>query len=165
MKRNPLVLLAILIVGFAAPGCAFLTGATSADEAWAVRASLDAVQEGLRRQRELAVTQGESMAKFALARSNNTADLGLLLLLHEAAKDGTLTDDEIQSATSRANAERAKDAAVVLDSLAALRDLKVWTDTERAAAVVRAWTAAHLDAGEARRDLIEKALALTKKEE
>jgi len=142
-------------------GCAFLSGSVEPDEAWAIRTSLDRVEAGMEQHRDLTLDGAEALAEFALRRSAERWDLAAHIAIMQAGEDGTLTDEETNAALSRAKEEREKDAASVRGMVDAIRGLKVWGDTIRAFGVLRTWTLTRVSAGEAKRQIVEKALEFT----
>lgn len=156
MKLLPL--LALLL-----SGCSFLSGAVEEDEAWAVRVSMDQVRVGLEAQKAQTIEGAEAQATFALDRSSRWADLGARLLINKAAAAGELTPEKVTEVMALAEEQRSKDRVVVMDHLAAIRDLRVWEATLRAWANVEAWTNSRLSAGETKRKMVETALDLKNK--
>lgn len=150
------LLLAVLLL----PGCALFSATVSEDEAWAVRTAMEQVEEGLQKQEAMTAEGAEALGKFALERSNAWADLGQRLLVMEASKDGELTLEEYDAAVKSASEQREKDAQVIMAHLAAMRQMKIWGDTQKAFEIMRTWTAVHLDAGEVRRKMVEQAYSL-----
>lgn len=154
------LLVALMLAAFALPGCSFLSGSVEEDEAWAVRLSLDQVRQGIEASQAQAMEGAEAQAAFSLDRSSRWADLGARILLHQAAVDGTLTEAEAADAMAKAEEQRSKDRAVILDHLAAIRDLRVWKATLKAFSNVEVWTNSRLNAGETKRRMIEAGIGL-----